>query len=285
MASKVHKTHTQDLSPANLLGTYTQKGEKERKKRKRERNEKGRERNIKFSRERERERGELGGTKERKKKEREKENNVEFYTEKPILFSTEAKHLISGRQEEPYQARVSASSAHQPKTFILGFSKGGTVINQLVTELGFSAVKTSEYPENANKHMGNEGLINIQKGNQIIPNSKESLLDSITEIHYVDVGLNSAGAYLTDGDVIERLSKRLMQRPARIRFVLHGTPRQWCDSRRAWIGKEKEKMLQLLKSEAQKSGGKLHVCERLYFAGKPPSLQMHFEIIENLEVG
>ncbi|XP_057499005.1 uncharacterized protein LOC130783418 isoform X2 [Actinidia eriantha] len=197
----------------------------------------------------------------------------------------EAKHLISGRQEEPYQARVSASSAHQPKTFILGFSKGGTVINQLVTELGFSAVKTSEYPENANKHMGNEGLINIQKGNQIIPNSKESLLDSITEIHYVDVGLNSAGAYLTDGDVIERLSKRLMQRPARIRFVLHGTPRQWCDSRRAWIGKEKEKMLQLLKSEAQKSGGKLHVCERLYFAGKPPSLQMHFEIIENLEVG
>ncbi|PSS24108.1 UPF0565 protein like [Actinidia chinensis var. chinensis] len=196
----------------------------------------------------------------------------------------EAKHLISGRQEEPYQARVSASSAHQPKTFILGFSKGGTVINQLVTELGFSAVKSSEL-ENANKHMGNEGLINIQKGNQVIPNSKESLLDSITEIHYVDVGLNSAGAYLTDGDVIERLSKRLMQRPARIRFVLHGTPRQWCDSRRAWIGNEKEKMLQLLKSEAQKSGGKLHVCERLYFAGKPPSLQMHFEIIENLEVG
>ena len=50
--------------------------------------------------------------------------------------------------------------------------------------------------------MVNGGLVNSQEEIQIIPNSKETLLDSITENHYVDVGLNSAGAYLTNGDVI-----------------------------------------------------------------------------------
>ncbi|KAL7233706.1 hypothetical protein ACSBR1_017341 [Camellia fascicularis] len=190
-----------------------------------------------------------------------------------------AKNLISGSRQEPYQAGVSTSCLHQPKTFILGFSKGGTVLNQLVTELGYSAFKSSENPPCVNK-----GLVNIQQENQIIPSSKESLLNSITEIHYVDVGLNSAGAYLTDADVIKRMSKRLRQGADGIRFVLHGTPRQWCDSRRVWIKNEKEKMLQLLEFEARKTGGKLQACERFYFSDKPPSLQMHFEIIENLEV-
>ncbi|KAL6994053.1 hypothetical protein U1Q18_012165 [Sarracenia purpurea var. burkii] len=196
----------------------------------------------------------------------------------------EVKHFISERREEPYKAGVSASCSHHPNTFFLGFSKGGTILNQLVTELVFSPVKSSEYPPNLNTQLMNGGLVNIEEANRIVPISKESLLNSITEIHYVDVGLNSAGAYLTDGDVMERLSKCVMQGAAGIRFVLHGTPRQWCDSRRVWIKDEKEKMLWLLQLEAQKTAGKLQVCEKFYFAGKPPSLQMHFEIIENFEV-
>lgn len=180
----------------------------------------------------------------------------------------QAKHFISRRHEDSYEAGVPLPYLPQPKTLILGFSKGGTVLNQLVSELGMDG-----------------GPVNIHEGqNQMIPRSKESLLDSIAEIHYVDVGLNSAGAYINEGDVIERLSKRLMQRASGIRFVLHGTPRQWCDSRRVWIKCEKEKLLQLLRLGAQSSGGKLQVCERFYFADKPPSLQMHFEVIENLEV-
>ncbi|KAF7138392.1 hypothetical protein RHSIM_Rhsim07G0035200 [Rhododendron simsii] len=198
----------------------------------------------------------------------------------------EAKHLISQRHEERYEAGVPSSYLPQPKTLVLGFSKGGTVLNQLVTELGFSAAKSTENPTKVNKELLDVGPVSIQEGkrNQIILGSKESLLDSIAEIHYVDVGLNSAGAYVNEGDVIERLSKSLAQRASGIRFVLHGTPRQWCDSRRVWIKDEKEKMLELLKLGAQTSGGKLLVCERFYFADKPPNLQMHFEVIENLEV-
>lgn len=126
----------------------------------------------------------------------------------------------------------------------------------------------------------------IHEEPQIVPRTKESLLDSINEIHYVDVGLNTAGAYITDSNVIERISNRLMEQVSGsgIRFVLQGTPRQWSDSRRVWIRNEKDKLVQLLESESQKNGGKLQVCERFYFADKPPDMQMHFEIIESMDV-
>ncbi|PNX55730.1 hypothetical protein L195_g049360 [Trifolium pratense] len=105
-------------------------------------------------------------------------------------------------------------SFHQPKTFILGFSKGGTVLNQIVTELGF---------------LGSGFNVNSAEEICIIPKTKEALLNSISEIHYVDVGLKSTGAYLTNHDTFERIAKRLMQGAHQICFVLHGTPRQWTD--------------------------------------------------------
>ncbi|RHN44044.1 hypothetical protein MtrunA17_Chr7g0215041 [Medicago truncatula] len=118
----------------------------------------------------------------------------------------------------------------------------------------------------------------------IVLKTKETLLNSISEIHYVDVGLNSTGAYLTNHDVFERISKRLIQGARQLRFVLHGTLRQWTDEQRVWIQKEKDKMLLLLESEAGKSGAKLDVLARYYFGDKPTNIQMHFEIIESLDV-
>uniref|UniRef100_A0A7C9DAW1 Uncharacterized protein n=1 Tax=Opuntia streptacantha TaxID=393608 RepID=A0A7C9DAW1_OPUST len=120
--------------------------------------------------------------------------------------------------------------------------------------------------------------------NPILPSSRESLFDSISEIHYVDVGLNSPGAYLTDKTVIERIAEQVIRKEKPMRFVLHGTPRQWRDPMRVWIREEKDKLHQLLESEAKKSGGRLQVCERMYFANESPNLQMHFEIIEKLVV-
>jgi len=68
-----------------------------------------------------------------------------------------------------------------------------------------------------------------------------------------------------------------------LRFILHGTPRQWSDKRRDWIRNEKDKMLYMLESEVPKSLGKIKVFSRYYFADMPPSMQMHFEIIESLD--
>ncbi|KAM1018977.1 hypothetical protein FF1_040393 [Malus domestica] len=181
-------------------------------------------------------------------------------------------------QKEQLQQGISTSH-NQTKTLLFGFSKGGTVLNQLVTELGFLDVKSS-----GGASLMEEKHIGVEEGIHIVPSTKKSLLSSIREIHYVDVGLNSPGAYITDQSVIEKISERLIQGAAAICFILHGTPRQWRDNRRAWISKEKEQLVHLLESEAQRSGGKLQVCEKFYFADRTPNLQMHFEIIEKLDL-
>ncbi|XWS35613.1 hypothetical protein CRYUN_Cryun20dG0012000 [Craigia yunnanensis] len=194
----------------------------------------------------------------------------------------QAKNVISSGQRKPCSTSVSGS---QPKTLILGFSKGCTVLNQLVTELGSSEVKSPVNPKHVRQQPGVKELSGDQEQVQIIPRTKESLLNSITEIHYVDVGLNSSGAYITDQNVIGRISKRLVDRAPGIRFLLHGTPRQWCDSKRAWIRDEKDKLYRLPESEAPRSDGKLKVCARFYFADRLPDIQMHFEIIEKMDAG
>ncbi|PQM41138.1 hypothetical protein Pyn_37093 [Prunus yedoensis var. nudiflora] len=182
------------------------------------------------------------------------------------------------REKELLEPGISASHFNIPKILIFGFSKGGTVLNQLVTELGFAVKPSGDPPLLEEKKIGVEDEIHI------IPRTKQSLLNSIREIHYVDVGLNSPGAYVTDHSVIENISECLIQGARGISFVLHGTPRQWCDSRRPWIRKEKDKLVHLLESESQRSGGKLQVCEKFYFPDRPPALQMHFEVIDKLDL-
>ncbi|XP_065859166.1 uncharacterized protein [Euphorbia lathyris] len=158
----------------------------------------------------------------------------------------EVKNVMSAKEKGPLSTLLQSPSS-EPKTFVLGFSKGGTVLNQLVTELSLSEVKSSTPEHCTSKESSGEV--------HIVPCSKESLLKSIAEIHYVDVGLNSAGAYITDHNVIESVSKITQG----IRFVLHGTPRQWCDRHRVWLCNEKDKLVNLLESAAQRSGGKLKV--------------------------
>ncbi|KAL7120974.1 hypothetical protein ACP275_02G155200 [Erythranthe tilingii] len=191
-------------------------------------------------------------------------------------FLAEAKNIILGKQKEAYLYEASPSAfSCKPKTALLGFSKGGTVLNQLITEFAFSEIQSTQIPSQLNK----------KEDDSFIPTSKEGLFESISEIHYVDVGLNVEGAYLTDKDAIDRISARIAQRESGIfRFLFHGTPRQWRDERRIWIRKEKDTLVRLLKKTAHTNMGKLHLCERLYFPRKNPDLQMHFEIIDVMDV-
>lgn len=193
-------------------------------------------------------------------------------------YMMQVEKVVFGQQlDSPSFPKCENSSCFpHPRTIILGFSKGGTVINQLVTELGFSDVASIEKSPHLGQRVDTEFCI--------VPKTKETFLNSIDEIHYVDVGLNSTGAYLTNRDVIEGISKRLMQGAPGIRFMLHGTPRQWSDERRGWIRQEKDTLLHLLESEAHKSGGQPQVYEKFYFADSLANLQMHFEIIERLDV-
>ncbi|KAG7574927.1 Uncharacterized protein family UPF0565, partial [Arabidopsis suecica] len=187
----------------------------------------------------------------------------------------EAKNLILKEGKEVCLINQIASVHHCPRTIVLGFSKGGVVMNQLMSEI--SSLDTNF--AGTSSAMVEEPTSQSEKI-QIIPASKESFLNSISEVHYIDVGLNSSGAYITDHNVVQRISQRLARRTNSLRIVIHGTPRQWCDEQRGWIRKEKDELVRLLEAETENSGRKLQVCERFYFSDRLPDLQMHFEIIE-----
>jgi len=167
-------------------------------------------------------------------------------------------------------------SSCPPRTIILGFSKGGVVANQLVTEL-------SSWASESMKNLVDVSQLNPCH-NLLVPTSASDVLSSISEFHYVDVGLNCAGAYITDQAVIKKIGDYVLHTGQNLRFVLHGTPRQWFDPNRSWIRKEKDIMLQLLRDEAKRCDGRLLVYEKMYFEGTPRSLLMHFEILEVMDI-
>ncbi|TVU28976.1 hypothetical protein EJB05_20517, partial [Eragrostis curvula] len=173
----------------------------------------------------------------------------------------------------------SLPSSYPPVTIILGFSKGGVVVNQLVTELSCWALESMknlvEFSRPSPSHLTH---------NPLVPTSSTDILSSISEYHYVDVGLNCAGAYITDHEIIKEIANYALRTNNNFRFVLHGTPRQWSDPNRLWIPKEKDIMLQLLRDEAQRCEGRLVASEKMYFDGRPRSLRMHFEILEEMDI-
>ncbi|KAG9452181.1 hypothetical protein H6P81_005085 [Aristolochia fimbriata] len=193
--------------------------------------------------------------------------------------------LVSSKPEPSLTDKhfvASESGIDPPKTVLLGFSKGGTVVNQLLTELAHAKTRPARIVQT--KKPGKLGSPDTTKEGHTSPSSEHVFLDSISDIHYIDVGLNCPGAYLTEKSVIKKIARSLYEGSKGVRVVLHGTPRQWSDENRPWILDEKNKLLQLLEEEAHTSKGKLQVSERLYFADKPPNLQMHFEIMEKMDL-
>ncbi|KAL5668836.1 hypothetical protein ACJX0J_021057, partial [Zea mays] len=193
-------------------------------------------------------------------------------------------------------AKDSAGNQHPPsyhppaRTIILGFSKGGVVVNQLVTELSrwgasgsTNQAAAADVPRPAAAgpgpppHPTQNDLLLLGAPTR----SSDDLLSSISELHYVDAGLNRAGAYVADRAVIGRIREHVVRAGDKsLRFALHGTPRQWCDPSRPWIREEKDAMVQVLADEARRSEGRLVLSEKLYFEGRPRSLLMHFEVLE-----
>lgn len=146
-------------------------------------------------------------------------------------------------------------------------------------------------------------------------------LQNITEVHYLDVGLNCRGAHLTDPQVLHALSSFANSLPQAMAIWLHGTARQWgeqavllCCSQLNiydwyllnqytymvcsefachdvwWLCIAEDKSRPFVKQEKdrfreilQHAGLPTH--ERCYFAGQHPSLLMHFQVIEAMKRG
>lgn len=180
-----------------------------------------------------------------------------------------------------------------PKTLLFGFSKGGVVLNQFLSEIAFVEKHSMNVVENL--HSSAQGVEIVQKqkaqsttsyhADKIWPATICELLKSIVAIHYIDVGLNCPGAYQTDASVLENVVKAAASSSSGLHLGFHGTPRQWNDKNRPWIASEKDHCIKTLQMIAKRlDSGKIQITEKLYFEQRRPSLQMHFEILECLKL-
>ena len=130
--------------------------------------------------------------------------------------------------------------SHCPKKLLVdvaGFSKGGVVLNQLIGELS---------------HFDEKDVETISSSGESPLNSSCPLQwawNSLHAIHYIDAGLNTTGAYVSQPEVIKALSASRLKAGSSLFVTMLGTWRQWRDERRPWVRAEAEKLAQLLAAE------------------------------------
>lgn len=77
----------------------------------------------------------------------------------------------------------------------------------------------------------------------------------------------------TDPQVAQQLGAGAGGKTSPPHMFLHGTPRQWDDPTRPWIGREAARFHEMFGAAG------VRVTRRKYFADEPLSLEMHFEAI------
>ncbi|GIL73079.1 hypothetical protein Vretifemale_3298, partial [Volvox reticuliferus] len=188
------------------------------------------------------------------------------------------------------RAGMDSSGASQSKPAIagiglVGFSKGAVVVNQLLAEMAWRE-ESLDVGAEASSALGPKVEESEPKPYQDkcwLPSAARPklppvavLLDSIHAIHFLDAGLNCQGVHLTDARMIALLGKRHSRWPLVVH--LHGTPRQWADRRRPWIVHERDRFLGLLREFG------VPAFIHHYFAGQPPSLRQHFDVIRHVRL-
>ena len=94
---------------------------------------------------------------------------------------------------------------------LVGFSKGGVVLNQLLTELSELCLPSARGPAQPARTApprfdaappaahASRAAPNVVSGAAAVPPREVlALLRAISSVHYVDAGLNSRGSYITD---------------------------------------------------------------------------------------
>ena len=101
----------------------------------------------------------------------------------------------------------------------------------------------------------------------------QGAMAAVHDLHFLDSGANSRGvAYPTDPALLQQLGRRCAAHA--LRLHLHGTPRQWRDPGRPWLGCEAAGL-----AAAAAAAGVSCTC-REYSTGQAPSLDQHFAVID-----
>lgn len=161
--------------------------------------------------------------------------------------------------------------------YVVGFSKGGVVLNQLLADI---AAKGADL----RKQSGGGGEQQQQEEEDVL-----AMLLAIRQVHYLDVGLNCPGAYLTDTQTLENLGLffKLLCKCydetsdwCPFEIGLHGTPRQWGgkDARSKRLIAERDAMIQGCKA----ADIRIYMNLYAYDPCEDPRLAMreHFKCIE-----
>lgn len=107
----------------------------------------------------------------------------------------------------------------------------------------------------------------------------QAVLASLQHLHFLDAGASSPGAAHPPDPaaLLAPLSRRCATH--KLCIHLHGTPRQWHDPRRRWLGRESA----ALAAAAAALGPGVACTKREYFSDQPPSLEAHFAILQAFE--
>ncbi|CAH0518536.1 unnamed protein product [Peronospora belbahrii] len=174
----------------------------------------------------------------------------------PTAFAT--KHLVSliqNTQTTLRQQGVNVSTALP--IHLIGFSKGGIVLNQLVTEL----VRYS-----FNKKRSNSGQ--IRQGSMFA--STRQFFSGVNSIHWLD-----SGNGLLEGALpTEELALSVLSRYERLRLFVHVTPYQYHARTRPWIKAEVNSFV----NKMNFLGANIQLI--IYYEGDEDSLASHFSILQ-----
>jgi hypothetical protein len=114
----------------------------------------------------------------------------------------------------------------QYRVDVVGFSKGGVVVNQIIAEMGCEV--NGEQDRSTSDAW--QWAWRVLRG-----------------LHYVDAGLNSPGAYICEPEVIRGFSATRQQLRSNLFVTMTGTWRQWAEASRPWIRREADELFQLLR--------------------------------------
>lgn len=158
---------------------------------------------------------------------------------------------------------------------LLGFSKGGAVCNQLLYELAAIGKRGNRAapPSSASaSQVSKSGLFTAASGDSSASPALQ-LLAQVREVHLLDAGLPSHGAYITDPAV----AKALAMRQSSPRIIYHGTPRQWRDPGRTWLAHEKDRSVACLAAAG------ITIQEQEYLCNESPTLKTHFGVVDTCD--
>ncbi|KAL1236145.1 UPF0565 protein C2orf69 -like protein [Trichinella pseudospiralis] len=131
---------------------------------------------------------------------------------------------------------------------LIGFSKGSTVINELILE-----------------------FVNLIRS---VSSPQHNVLNRTVSIHWLDAGHSgNSDVWITDGNLI----RELVQALPNVWFCIHLTPYQMKDQNRPWIAEEEKQFSsQLIMHHAK-------VKRKEYLQDEKVSIETHFRLLEQFD--